>query len=156
MLCGMIPREVKGPMTAARGGDAQAAEGSPEGERFARIFEARWKALQGDTTNREIAARLTRLLGRRIDEARVSEWRNGRHIPSAIVLLALVEASDQSIDAALFGGSVSATLQRLEESIERLSGQLAEAETEDRLRREAKALRRKGADPAADPESGDR
>jgi hypothetical protein len=106
---------------AMRGEGASGLDGRAPAERYARIFRERWQALQGDLTNQEVALRLSRLLGKQIDPSRVSDWRNGKHIPSAAVFLAMVEASDRSVDEVLFNGRLSATRSELADELRRLA-----------------------------------
>lgn len=90
-------------------------------ERYVKMFRARWAMLQGETTNREIAERLSRLLGRKINESRVSDWRNGKHVPAATVLLAMVEASDRTVDEVIFGGQLGATAREMGDELRRMA-----------------------------------
>jgi hypothetical protein len=102
------------PREAAVGEDDGPIETTtPEGERMLRVYQARWAALQGKTTNRDMAIRLSRILGRTINESRVSEWRRGYHIPSAIILLALAEASDEPVDEVIFGGALGQAMREV-------------------------------------------
>lgn len=111
-------------------------EETPEGQRFVREYLRLWEVMQGTTTNRVIAERLSALLGRRVREERVSQWRTGVHKPNAAVFLAMIEATEQSVDQVLFEGIV-------EQATRELRAERAERDaTFVQLRDEIQALRR--------------